>query len=181
MRLQGRPEKPFRFNYRFHRGFSVDNFWNWDYFGEYISFLGAFTGAVGLVTTFNLVLFHSSLITELMGSMALMTESTLGMPQLLHNYRVHSVSGLSVEMLSAWLLGDAFKAFYFLRNGAPLQFIICGVVQLAVDVMIVMQFLRYPRRIGAPARILPFSHDSGSSTSVLSSENIPSNKPNPFL
>lgn len=177
VKLQGRPEKPFRFNYRFHRGFSIDNFWNWDYFGEYVSFLGAFTGAVGLVTTTNLVLLRSSLITELMGTLALMTESTLGMPQLLHNYRAHSVTGMSVEMLGAWLLGDAFKALYFFYNGAPLQFIICGVVQLAVDLLIGVQFLLYPRRVGTPTRILPFSHESSSSTSVLSSEG----KPNPFL
>lgn len=129
------------------------------------------------MTTANLVLLHSSLITELMGSLALMTESTLGLPQLLHNYRAHSVTGMSVEMLGAWLLGDAFKAFYFFHNGAPLQFIVCGIVQLTVDLLIGLQFLRYPRRAGTSTRILPFTHESSSSTSVLSSES----KANPFL
>ena len=159
----------------------MQNFWNWDYFGEYISFLGLLAGSVGLVTTLNLVVLHSSVITELMGSLALMTESTLGMPQLLQNYRAHSASGLSVEMMLAWLLGDAFKAFYFYRIGAPYQFIVCGLVQLTVDVLLGLQILTYPRRIGAPARILPFSHDSSSSTSVLSSEGNSNNKPSPFM
>jgi hypothetical protein len=94
IRLAGRPDKPFRFNYKFQRGFSVEHFWNWDYFGEYISFLGALVGAVGLITCLNLIVVGSSFITELMGTIALMIESTLGMPQLYTNYRLHSAAGI---------------------------------------------------------------------------------------
>jgi hypothetical protein len=94
VRLAGRPDKPFRFNYKFQRGFSLEHFWNWDYFGEYISFLGTLVGAVGLITCLNLVVVGSSFVTELMGTIALMTESTLGMPQLYINYRLHSAAGI---------------------------------------------------------------------------------------
>ena len=94
IRLSSRPDKPFRFNYKFQRGFSIEQFWNWDYFGEYVSFLGALVGAVGLITSANVIVLGSSLITELMGTVALMIESTLGMPQLHTNYRLHSAAGI---------------------------------------------------------------------------------------
>jgi hypothetical protein len=66
-------------------------------------------------------------------------------------------------MIIAWLMGDAFKAFYFFRNGAPIQFIICGVIQLIVDILIASQLFFYPRRIAQPARILPFENVSTTS------------------
>ena len=94
IRLASRPDKPFRFNYKFQRGFSLEQFWNWDYFGEYVSFLGALIGAVGLITCANIIVLRSSVITELMGTFALMVESTLGMPQLYTNHRLHSASGI---------------------------------------------------------------------------------------
>jgi hypothetical protein len=74
-------------------------------------------------------------------------------------------------MIVAWLFGDAFKAFYFFRNGAPIQFIICGIIQLVVDILIAGQIFFYPRRASQPVRILPFEN--------ISSTSLPLSPPNP--
>lgn len=72
----------------------MERFWKWDYFGEYISFLSTFVLAVGSLAFVNLWVLHSRVITECIGFAALMTEATLGMPQLYHNWKSHSRGGL---------------------------------------------------------------------------------------
>ena len=42
-----------------------------------------------------------------------------------------------------WTCGDVFKTLYFLFREAPIQFWICGSVQVAVDVLILMQVYIY--------------------------------------
>lgn len=72
----------------------MNRFWSWDYFGEYLAFLGTFVLVVGILTILNQALFHASWLTELIGFMALMLESTLAMPQLYRNYCNKSCEGL---------------------------------------------------------------------------------------
>lgn len=40
-------------------------------------------------------------------------------------------------------LGDGFKLFYFIYKQSPLQFIICGAIQLSIDSFIVFEFLLF--------------------------------------
>lgn len=40
-------------------------------------------------------------------------------------------------------MGDASKTIFFLMVGAPFQFLMCGIVQLAVDCVIVFQIFSY--------------------------------------
>lgn len=49
-----------------------------------------------------------------------------------------------MELIAAWFIGDIFKSVYFLGRGAPIQFIVCGVIQLVVDAGILYQMLFYP-------------------------------------
>lgn len=55
-------------------------------------------------------------------------------------FRVHSYS---LSLIASWALGDAFKTYYFLSSDAPMQFIMCGLVQLIVDAVIVVQLWVY--------------------------------------
>lgn len=75
-------------------GFDINRFWSWDYFGEYLAFLGTFILTVGILTILNQSLFHASWLTETIGFMALMLEATLAMPQLYRNYQNKSCEGL---------------------------------------------------------------------------------------
>jgi len=49
----------------------------------------------------------------------------------------------SVELIVSWFIGDGFKTIYFIFIGAPTQFIMCGALQLLVDILISFQILTY--------------------------------------
>lgn len=51
----------------------------------------------------------------------------------------------SVKMVLMWTAGDLFKTTYFLMNGSPAQFWLCGLVQIFIDVAILLQVLLYSR------------------------------------
>nr|XP_020017779.1 PQ-loop repeat-containing protein 1 isoform X2 [Castor canadensis] len=77
------------------------------------------------------------------------TEAMLGVPQLYRNHRHRSTEGMSLKMVLMWTSGDTFKTAYFLLNGAPLQFSVCGLLQVLVDLAILGQayaFARHPQK-----------------------------------
>jgi uncharacterized protein with PQ loop repeat len=82
---------------------------------------------------------------EVLGFLSLGIESTLGIPQLISNYRKQSTEGLSTTLILSWFLGDVFKTFYFVAQSSPMQFILCGTVQIIVDVLIFVQMFTYSR------------------------------------
>ena len=49
----------------------------------------------------------------------------------------------SKAMVFMWLMGDTFKTLYFLYRHSPLQFSICGALQIAVDLAILSQTVFY--------------------------------------
>lgn len=62
-------------------------------------------------------------------------------------------------MVLMWTSGDTFKTVYFLLNGAPLQFSVCGLLQVLVDLAILAQayvFARHPPK-PAPHAVHPAS------------------------
>lgn len=59
----------------------------------------------------------------------------------------HGLCLHSIKMVLMWTSGDTFKMAYFLLNGAPLQFSVCGLLQVMVDLAILAQayaFSRHP-------------------------------------
>lgn len=53
-----------------------------------------------------------------------------GLPQFLRNFNNKSTLGMSISMVIMWTLGDMFKTLYFLVRAAPVQFWICGTLQV---------------------------------------------------
>ena len=49
----------------------------------------------------------------------------------------------SVAMVAMWTSGDLFKTVYFIIRDAPVQFAVCGVLQVAVDIAILLQVFFY--------------------------------------
>lgn len=105
-----------------------------------MKFLSYFTLVLGIITY---LLLDNYLYVETLGFVAVFTESMLGMPQLLRNYRKKSTRGMSVEMVVMWLSGDLFKTLYFILRLAPTQFIACGAIQVTVDIIILFQVFWY--------------------------------------
>lgn len=47
------------------------------------------------------------------------------------------------ELVFAWFAGDIFKTAFFLFRRAPLQFVLCGLIQLVVDAAVALQMRIY--------------------------------------
>ncbi|KAK3570374.1 hypothetical protein QTP86_019248, partial [Hemibagrus guttatus] len=133
----------------------VRYFWRWSAFEDYLLFCFGFTMLCAFFTLFflNWVVFVESL-----GSMALLFEAMLGLPQLLQNYNNGSTRGmsdtgqlisspaiskaqnaLSIKMVLLWTAGDIFKTTYFMINESPAQFWLCGMTQILIDIAILVQ------------------------------------------
>ena len=53
---------------------------------------------------------------------------------------------LSVGMVCCWLSGDSFKTVFFIVRSSPVQFAICGIIQIGVDILILLQVFVYRER-----------------------------------
>ncbi|XP_032741582.1 solute carrier family 66 member 2 isoform X3 [Rattus rattus] len=116
----------------------------------------SFAGVAGYITYLSI---DSALFVETLGFLAVLTEAMLGVPQLYRNYRHRSTEGMSLKMVLMWTSGDTFKTAYFLLNGAPLQFSVCGLLQVMVDLAILGQayaFAHHPQK-PAPHAVHPAS------------------------
>ncbi|CAJ1057226.1 solute carrier family 66 member 2 [Xyrichtys novacula] len=115
-------------------------FWKWSAFEDYLLFCFGFTVLCAVIT---LLLLDSAVFVETLGSLAVMFEAMLGLPQLLQNFQNRSTKGMSVKMVLLWTAGDVFKTTYFVMNESPTQFVICGSVQILIDVAILLQVVFY--------------------------------------
>ncbi|KAM5219298.1 solute carrier family 66 member 2 isoform 2-T3 [Hipposideros larvatus] len=133
---------------RLFADFDPHHFWHWSSFADYVQCVLAFTGIAGYVTYLSI---DSSLFVETLGFLAVLTEAMLGVPQLYRNHRHQSTEGMSIKMVLMWTSGDTFKTAYFLLNGAPLQFSVCGLLQVLVDLAILAQAYIFSRHPPKPA------------------------------
>ncbi|KAI9311558.1 hypothetical protein BX666DRAFT_1867877 [Dichotomocladium elegans] len=115
-------------------------FWQWANFGDYANRLLGFTTLVAVAYKY---LGHRVWFVEALGILSLGLESTLPVPQCLSIYQARSAAGFSPLIMASWAFGDGFKLFYFVSTSAPLQFSLCGAVQLSVDMLIVSQAFIY--------------------------------------
>nr|XP_015820912.2 LOW QUALITY PROTEIN: solute carrier family 66 member 2 [Nothobranchius furzeri] len=115
-------------------------FWKWSAFEDYLLFCFGLTVLCAVLT---LLLLDSVCVCETLGSLAVMFEAMLGIPQLLQNFHHRSTKGMSVKMVLLWMAGDVFKTSYFVMNESPAQFWVCGSVQILIDVAILLQVLLY--------------------------------------
>ncbi|CAI2172237.1 14776_t:CDS:2 [Funneliformis geosporum] len=104
-------------------------------------------GIVGMLGILQLIFYEQEWFTETLGYLSLGIESTVPMPQAYQNFKRHSVSGFSKWIILTWVGGDSFKTFYYIYTNAPLQFILCGIVQLSVDFVVVFQTVIYGRKM----------------------------------
>lgn len=126
--------------------FDWNYFWSWSRFVDYLQCVLAFTVLAAYVTY---LLLDSFLFVESLGFLAVFTEAMLGTPQLYCNYQNKSTEGMSIKMVLMWTSGDTFKTGYFLLTQAPMQFWICGLLQVCVDFTILFQvyyYSHYPQK-----------------------------------
>lgn len=127
--------------------FDARHFWKWNRFSDYIQAYLLFTAIGGYMTY---LLIGSSIFVESMGFLAVFTEAMLGAPQFYRNFQNKSTVGMSIPMVLMWTSGDVFKTVYFIANQAPIQFWICGLMQVGVDIAILFQvwyYAKYPQAV----------------------------------
>jgi len=126
-------------------------FWKWTRFVDYLQALLVFTIIFGYITY---LLLDISAYVETLGFAAVFMEAMLGTPQWLKNYQNKSTQGMSLQMVLMWTSGDLFKTGYFMLKDAPVQFIICGCLQVGVDIAILSQVWMYAARSGEKKKTL---------------------------
>ncbi|MCI4379097.1 hypothetical protein PGIGA_G00224010 [Pangasianodon gigas] len=114
----------------------VRYFWRWSAFEDYLLFCFGFTL---LCAFFTLLFLDWVVFVESLGSLAVLFEAMLGLPQLLQNYNNGSTRGMSIKMVLLWTAGDIFKTTYFVINESPTQFWVCGMTQILIDIAILVQ------------------------------------------
>ncbi|XP_065676792.1 solute carrier family 66 member 2 [Hydra vulgaris] len=117
-------------------------FWNWTHFADYMQFLMVFS-LLGSILTFTLS--NIPVYMETLGFISVFTEAMLGLPQFYRNYKNRSIVGMSLKMVAMWFCGDTFKTGYFIIKEAPIQFSICGSLQVSIDIAILYQAHFYNR------------------------------------
>lgn len=128
--------------------FNPRYFWSWTNLISYLEFLILF---IALLTIAVYIFIDNKLFIESIGYCALATESFLGLPQVIKNFRKKSVEGMSLSMVLMWLGGDAFKTGYFIANQVPYQFWLCGMLQITIDLLILVQVCIF--RPSAPRKV----------------------------
>lgn len=67
---------------------------------------------------------------------------------IIHTHYLTAVYPLiSAIMVVMWLCGDIFKTVYFIIRQSPIQFTVCGIIQILVDVAILLQVAVYTRSL----------------------------------
>ncbi|CAD8054122.1 unnamed protein product [Paramecium primaurelia] len=128
----------------------LNKFWRWSQLNSYIACLITFFIIILISSYFNLA---NPQYWEIIGFLSCAIEATLGLPQAIKNHTTKSVKGLSYAMIGSWFLGDAFKTFYFIVKNQPAQFVMCGVIQLSVDIWIMLQIAVFSSKKGDLAEI----------------------------
>jgi len=122
------------------KGDILNAFWKWDDLSSYIITLLAFSLASGTVTYF---FWDSPVYVEGIGTLSLMIEAFLGMPQVILNFRRKSTKGLSIKMVLMLTLAESIKTSYFIYLQTPPQFLVCSSLQIMINVIILLQVYFY--------------------------------------
>jgi uncharacterized protein with PQ loop repeat len=117
------------------------NFWNWPFLIDYIFFLCMFVTITGFLS--QLIGYNNMIYVEILGAASATVEATIALPQIYQNFKTKNTESLSQFMIYTWVIGDSIKTFYFVETKSPVQLICCGVFQLMMDMVILMQIFYY--------------------------------------
>ncbi|XP_042238515.1 solute carrier family 66 member 2-like isoform X2 [Homarus americanus] len=123
--------------------FDYDYFWEWTDVQSYVEFMMTFS-TMGCLLMY--VFIDSIVFVETAGFVSVLTEAMLAVPQFYKNFVSKSTFGMSRQMVLMWLMGDTFKTIYFFLRSAPLQFFICGCLQIFIDIAVLGQCFIYRKK-----------------------------------
>lgn len=125
------------------------SFWQWDDETKFWKFL-AYFASFQLVLTFLIskVLDWEELaswIGSIIGSLGLLIESLLPLPQIAILYKLKSVQGFKLILLISWLCGDTLKITYLIFGASNISiiFLLFALFQMSLDFYIGAQYIYY--------------------------------------
>lgn len=117
-------------------------FWQWIDEYRYWRFIATFSTVFAVLT----VLFRNSTVyASFVGIFGLFIEALLPLPQILMLQRLRTVENFKVILLVSWLSGDCLKLSYlfFGTDNVSSIFIVAGLFQMALDLVILYQYLHF--------------------------------------
>ncbi|OBA21926.1 hypothetical protein METBIDRAFT_39208 [Metschnikowia bicuspidata var. bicuspidata NRRL YB-4993] len=119
-------------------------FWQWAEHAHYWRFLQYFTLVFSVLT---LVLRNSESFASVIGILGLFIEALLPLPQILMLQRLRTVENFKSILLVSWLGGDCMKLSYlfFGTDNVSVIFIVAGLFQMSLDLVILGQFVYFYR------------------------------------
>ncbi|OZC12618.1 PQ loop repeat protein [Onchocerca flexuosa] len=134
----------------------ISHFWQWNDLSSYFVLIIAFIIFSSVLTY---LLNGYVIYVEILGLIALLTEACLGFPQLKQNCSRRSTSGMSIGMVLIWMIGDFSKTAYFIYERSPVQFWLCGIIQIIIDLLIMLQVYCFDKRATKSRSQLPRTND----------------------
>jgi uncharacterized protein with PQ loop repeat len=121
--------------------FDLKKFWGWD---NLFSFL-FYSVVLGILIGFVCFIFgiHNKIFMEILGYIATGIDVFLGLPQIYTNYKLQNARSLSTIMIASFLLGDTFRTYYYVHTKSPFQFILCGFMQVSINIILMLQIFYY--------------------------------------
>ena len=134
-------QKKYKFSKTLKNFFDLKKFWGWD---NVFSFL-FYSVVLGILIGFVCFIFgiHNKIFMEILGYISTAIDVFLGLPQIFTNYKLQSGRSLSTIMIGSFLLGDTFRTYYYVTTKSPFQFILCGFLQVTINIILMLQIFYY--------------------------------------
>lgn len=120
---------------------SPNKIWNWSSQIEYYKFMSLIVFILLLIC--GVVGIHNVFLTNLIGTISVISESSTLIPQIIVSCKTKNPSNLSTSMVALWLIGDSCKFVYNIKYKTPIQMIISGGVTIFLDFFSLMQIICY--------------------------------------
>ena len=134
-------QKKHKFSKTLKNFFDLKKFWGWD---NVFSFL-FYSVVLGILIGFVCFIFgiHNKIFMEILGYISTAIDVFLGLPQIYTNYQLQNARSLSTIMIGSFLLGDTFRTYYYVSTKSPFQFILCGFLQVTINIILMLQIFYY--------------------------------------
>jgi uncharacterized protein with PQ loop repeat len=132
--------------------FSIKKFWKWNHLFSYIFYSCILTIVIGCIC--YIFGFNNEVFLEIIGYISTAIDVLLGFPQIYTNYKLKNCNSLSTVMIGAFLIGDTFRTYYYILTKSPFQFILCGILQISINIIIMLQIIYYRRIISSDLVLL---------------------------
>lgn len=119
----------------------IKNFWRWDNLFSFL--LSSIVLGIGIGLICFAFGIHNKIFLETLGYISTAIDVLLGLPQIYTNYKLKSSHSLSTLMIVSFLLGDSFRTYYYIITKSPFQFLLCGILQIAINMILMLQIIYY--------------------------------------